>query len=187
MYNYYEEKILCGPIESPKFCLVVYTNLIWFSRFIKLQIILAPFKDFKAHPGHFELEVLDSTSIQGLKLLIQDHLGEAVDSVALFKEASCSKESYLVPSWCLEHCGMVGGSRMAPTSGCVYYDYMPAVNDCPILMDDSHIPTLTLVTSGHGQTRIGYKSKEKSHTQSLSSWYHTSTIIIIIYFCGFKI
>ena len=136
------------------------------SRFIKLQIILAPFKDFKAHPGHFELELSDSTSIQGLKLLIQDHLGEAVNSVALFKEASCSKESYLVPSWCLEHCEMVGVSRMAPTSGCVYYDYMPAVNDCPILMDDSHIPKL--LNNGQGQARTGYYSKEKTHAQSQS-------------------
>ena len=132
-------------------------------RFVKLQIILAPFKDCKAHPAHFELELSDSTSIHGLKLLIQDHLGEAVDSVALFKEPSCSKESYLVPSWCLEHCGMVGGSRWAPTSGCVYYDYMPAVNDCPLLMDDSHIPKLM---NSQSQARAGYGSKQKTQTQS---------------------
>ena len=109
-------------------------------RLIKLQVILAPFKDYKSHPGHFEVELSDSTTIHGLKMHIQCHLGEAVDSVALFKEASCSRESYLVPSWCLEHCGMVGGSRLSPTSGRVFYDYMPAINDCPILMDDSHIP-----------------------------------------------
>ena len=111
-------------------------------RFVKLQVILAPFKDYKSHPGHFELELTDSTTIHGLKIHVQCHLGEAVDSVALFRDASCSKESYLPPSWCLEHCGMVGGTRLVPTSGCVYYDYMPALDDCPVLMDDSHIPKL---------------------------------------------
>lgn len=120
----------------------LYTKLSLHFRFIKLQIVLAPFKDFKTHPGHFELELMDSTTIHGLRILIQRHLGEAVDTVALFKEASCSKESFLSPSLCLEHCGMVGGSRMAPTSGSVFYDYVPAVEDCPILMDDSHIPQL---------------------------------------------
>ena len=135
-------------------------GLHFFSRFVKLQIILAPFKDIKAHPGHFKLELSDSTSIHGLKLQIQDHLGEAVDSVALFKEASCSRESYLVPSWCLEHCGMVGGSRRVPTSGCVYYDYMPTVSDCPLLMDDSHIPKLV---NGKGQGRTGYSRQKHKH------------------------
>ena len=111
-------------------------------RFIKLQVVLAPFKDYKSHPGHFELELTDCTTVHGLKLHIQDHLGEAVDTVALFREASCSKSSYLRPSWCLEHCGIVGGSRMVPTKGCVFYDYVPALDDCPILMDDSHMPKI---------------------------------------------
>ena len=108
-------------------------------RFILLKITLAPFKDFRSHPGHFELEVTDSTSIQALKELINDHLGGVANSIALFKEASCSKQSYLVPSWCLQHCGMVGGSKMEPVHAKVFYDYMPPVIDCPILMSDDHI------------------------------------------------
>ena len=44
-------------------------------RFVKLQVILAPFKDYKAHPGHFEVELTDSTTIHGLKIHIQNHLG----------------------------------------------------------------------------------------------------------------
>ena len=84
-----------------------------------------------------------------------------MDSVALFKEASCSKESYLVPSWCMEHCGMVGGSRLVPTNGCVFYDYMPALDDCPLLMDDSHIPKLEQVE----RQKTNY-NKQKSSTKS---------------------
>ena len=108
-------------------------------RFILLKITLAPFKDFRSHPGHFELEVTDSTSIQALKGLINDHLGGVADSIALFKEASCSKQSYLVPSWCLQHCGMVGGPKMEPVHAKVFYDYNPPGIDCPILMSDGHI------------------------------------------------
>lgn len=135
-------------------------NFTWLSlinylscRLIRLQLILAPFKDYKQHPGHFEIEVPDTTTINGLKIHVQCHLGEAVETVALFKEPSCSKESYLVPSWCLEHCGMVGGSRVVPTSGRVYYDYVPAVNDCPILMDDSHIPFMTQTYKGRSDSK----------------------------------
>lgn len=59
-----------------------------FCRFVKLQVILAPFKDYKSHPGHFELELIDSTMIHGLKIHVQCHLGETTESVVLFREAS---------------------------------------------------------------------------------------------------
>ena len=108
-------------------------------RYIILKAILAPFKDIQKHPAHARLKVTESTSIHGLKQLVQEHLGEAVDSVAFFKEASCNKSSFLPPSWCLEHCGLSGGLETDPTPAVLYYDYVPLMSDCPILMNDSHI------------------------------------------------
>ena len=77
--------------------------------------------------------------MQGLKGLIQVHLGEVANSIALFKEANCGRHSYLAPSGCLEHCGLVGGPKTNPVRAEVFYDYMPAVMDCPVLMTDSHM------------------------------------------------
>ncbi len=110
-----------------------------FARYVKLKVSLATFKDLKTHPSHFEIEVTDSTTIHGLKGTVQTHLEEAVDSIALFKEPTCSMTSYLSPSHCLHHCGLVGGPKADPTDAEVFYDYVPIVMDCPILMADSHI------------------------------------------------
>ena len=113
-------------------------------RFIKLKVVLAPFKDTPSHPGHFEVEVSDSITVHGLKDIIQTHLEGAVESVALFREVACSKSSYLMPSWCLEDCGILGGLKTEPSTAEVFYDYVSAVMDCPILMTDSHIRDVPL-------------------------------------------
>ena len=111
-----------------------------YPRFLLLKLILAPFKDFPDHPCHLELEVTDSTTIYGLGELIKDHLEGSVSTIALFKEPSCSKASYLSPSSCLYHCGVFGGPRTLPVEAEVFYDYKPLINDCPLLMDESHLP-----------------------------------------------
>ena len=116
-------------------------------RYVKLKLILASFKDFQAHPAHFDLEVTDSTTIHGLKQVIMSHLDDAADSIALFKDASCSKDSYLPPSWTLERCGLVGGVKTDPTLSKVFYDYMPVIMDCPVLMNDSHIQEIPIDTA----------------------------------------
>ena len=105
-------------------------------------MVLAPFKGNRKHPGHFEHEVTETTTIHGLKCVIQNHLNDSANSLALFRESSCSKESYLNPGWCLGHCGIAGGTKDAPNSAEVFYDYFPIDSGCPILMDDSHIPDL---------------------------------------------
>ena len=116
-------------------------------RYVKLKVILAPFKDFHHHPGHFELEVADSITVHGLGILIKEHLESAVDSVALFKDCSCDKGSYLVPSWSLERCELVGGSLSDMPVAEVFYDYMPVVMDCPILMAENYIQTVSPKTN----------------------------------------
>ncbi len=113
-------------------------------RYIKLKMMLAPFKENKYYPGHFEHEVTETTTIHGLKCLIENHLDDSVNSVALFKDSSCSKESYLDPGWCLGHCGIEGGPKDALKSAEIFYDYFPLNSGCPILMDDSHIPNFII-------------------------------------------
>ena len=111
-----------------------------FHRYIKLSLILAPFKDCKTHPGHFEYEATETTTIHGLKCLVSEHLNESIASVALFKDHSCCEESFLDPKWCLSHCEIRGGPKDSPCAAQVFYDYFPPLTGCPILMDDSHYP-----------------------------------------------
>jgi hypothetical protein len=91
------------------------------------------------HPGHFSLEVTDSTTIYGLCQHIKTHLEGSAATTAIFKDHSCSRHSYLPPSSCLFHCGAVGGPRTRPVELELFYDYKPVMNDCPVLMDESHL------------------------------------------------
>lgn len=102
-------------------------------------MVFAPFKTFPSHPGHFEQIVSDSTTVEGLKTIIQDHFDKAVTSVAIFKDDTCSKDSFMDPSWHLTCCGVKGASKADPVSVQVFYDYIPALQSCPILSDDSHL------------------------------------------------
>ena len=138
---------------------IIYTHTHNTCRFVKLKIILAPFKGFPPHPGHFEVDVTDSTTIHGLKMKIRTHLDDSADGIALFKEPSCSKASYLAPSLSLEECGIVGGPKLEPVNGEVFYDYMPVINDCPVLMTDSHIPDVPIFENGY--TRNPYPNIKK--------------------------
>lgn len=108
-------------------------------RFLELQLTLAPFKDLAGHPGHFSLEITDSTSIHGLTQLIKVHLEGSAATIAIFKDHTCSRLSYLSPSSCLFHCGAVGGPRTRAVEVELFYDYKPVMNDCPLLMDESHL------------------------------------------------
>ena len=113
-------------------------------RFVQVQLTLATFKDLQKHPAHFSILITSTTTIHGITQLIRTHLYEAVRTIAIFKEPSCSKESYLNPSWSLESCGIEGSSvKYEPTRYQLYYDYIPDFLDCPILMADNemrHIP-----------------------------------------------
>ena len=114
-----------------------------------MKVTLAPFKSLPHHPGHFEVEVTDSTTVHGLRVLIRTHLENSADSIALFKEPSCSKATYLAPSLSLEQCGITGGSKQEPVAAKVFYDYVPVIGDCPVLMADSHIPDVPISENGY--------------------------------------
>ena len=103
-----------------------------------MKVMLGPFRHFSAHPGHFEVTVTDSTTIHGLREIVQSHLENAANSIALFKEEACKQNSYLAPSMTLQQCGMEGGSKYDPTPSCLYYDFIPLINDCPILMAENY-------------------------------------------------
>ena len=129
-------------IASDIMCVCVCVFLSRF-RFIQLKLTLAPFKDLQYHPGHFEVEVSDSTTIHGLSHLILDHLEGSVSTIALFRKPDCSKQSYLTPTLCLFHAGAIGGPRTDPPQVEVFYDYKALMNDCPILMDESHLANVS--------------------------------------------
>ena len=90
------------------------------------------------HPAHFEVVLADSTTMHGLKELIQVHVCYAANTIAIFRDANCNRASYLSPSLTLEQCGIHGGSRDAPTSVELFYDFTPPLQDCPILMYELH-------------------------------------------------
>ena len=74
-------------------------------------------------------------------MLIKEHLAGSVliESIDVFKEPSCSKDDYFQPSHHLYQCGEVGGPRTNPVHSEVFYDYKPLMNNCPLLMDESHL------------------------------------------------
>ena len=114
-------------------------------RYVELQMTLATFKHLLSHPAHFTLSLTDSTSIQAVAQHTRQHLDNAVTSVAVFRDASCSRQSILNPSKTLENYGIVGGAKHDPTQQQLFYDYIPEFTDCPILMADNamrnvHIP-----------------------------------------------
>lgn len=88
------------------------------------------------HPAHFEVVLADSTTMHGLKELIQVHMCYAANTIAIFRDANCTRASYLPPSFTLEQCGIHGSSREAPTNVELFYDFTPALQDCPILMHE---------------------------------------------------
>lgn len=127
-------------------------------RFLQLKLTLAPFKDLHHHPGHLSLEVTDSTTIHGLCQVIKVHLEGSASAVAVFKDHTCTKASFLPPTSCLYHCGAVGGPRTHPVELEIFYDYKPVMNDCPLLMDESHlayVPGIMRRSYGPDTTRKG--------------------------------
>ena len=114
-------------------------------RYVQLQMTLATFKHLISHPAHFTLSLTDSTSIHAIGQHIRQHLDNAVTSVAVFSDASCSRQTLLNPSKTLEDYKIVGGARHDPAYQQLFYDYIPEFTDCPILMADNamrnvHIP-----------------------------------------------
>ena len=102
-----------------------------------MQLTLATFRDFSRHPAHFAVTVTTGTTIHGLIDTITSHLHKSVTMVAVFNKHSCSKESYLNPSWTLSDCGLEGSNfEYEPIRYQLYYDYIPEFH-CPILMADN--------------------------------------------------
>lgn len=127
MFNRPQEELTGPPVDKTP-------------RFVCVKLCLGPFKSMVHHPAHFELVLPDSTTMHGLKELIQLHMCYAASTIAIFRDASCSRASYIAPSLTFEQCGINGGSKEAPTKAQLFYDFTPPLRDCPILMYE-HILT----------------------------------------------
>ncbi|KAL5467699.1 hypothetical protein EMCRGX_G031962 [Ephydatia muelleri] len=77
-------------------------------RFVSVKLYLGPFRNMSVHPAHFEVVLADSTTMHGLKELIQSHMCNAANTIAIFRDANCSRASYLAPSLTFEQCGITG-------------------------------------------------------------------------------
>ena len=87
------------------------------------------------------------------------HLEGSVNTVAVFKESDCSRASYLAPSTCLYHCGAVGGPKTRPMGVELFYDYKPVMNDCPLLMDESHLVDVKELHKKKAPSHSGLRTK----------------------------
>lgn len=105
------------------------------------------------------MEITDNTTIHGLCQLIKMHLEGSVNTVAVFKESDCSRASYLAPSTCLYHCGAVGGPKTRPMGVELFYDYKPVMNDCPLLMDESHLVDVKELHKKKAPSHSGLRTK----------------------------
>lgn len=129
------------PLEhDPKYIHLLAENLllIFHYRFVQVQLTLAMFKDIHQHPAHFLTRLTTGTTIHGVIDIIINHLNKSTKVIAVFKEPCCSKEAYLNPSWSLLECGLEGSQfEYTPTRYQLYYDFIPHIIDCPILMADN--------------------------------------------------
>ena len=122
-----------------KISLVIIITFVY-SRYVKLQLTLATFKDLKQHTAHFTVTLTTSSTIHGVIDIIKNHLNQTVLTVAVFSDFSCTKESYLNPSWSLEYCGLEGSPvKYSPHLYQLYYDFIPDFIECPILTEDNSI------------------------------------------------
>lgn len=117
-------------------------------RYVQLHMVLAPFAHMPAHPGHAHMMVTDSTTVHSLHETLQDRLSGTASAIAVFTDASLQPTSLAAPRKRLVEMGIVGGSRAAPTQAQLYYDYVPVVVDCPLLMADYYFPSTTPTTRG---------------------------------------
>lgn len=109
-------------------------------------MVLAPFVHMPSHPGHTHLTVTDSTTVHSLQEMLQDGLSGTAAAIAVFTDASLQPASMAAPRRRLVEMGLVGGPRAAPTQAQLYYDYIPLVADCPLLMADYYFPTIPLTS-----------------------------------------
>lgn len=116
--------------------------------YVQLHMILAPFVHMPSHPGHTHMMVTDSTTVHSLHEMLQDRLSGTASAIAVFTTASLQPSSLAAPRKRLVEMGIVGGSRATPTQAQLYYDYVPVVVDCPLLMADYYFPTIPLTTGG---------------------------------------
>lgn len=64
-------------------------------------------------------------------------------AVAIFSEVKVQPSSRLPPHSSLMEVGVAGGEKTTPTKATLYYDYIPASVQCPVVMTDHyylHVP-----------------------------------------------
>ena len=107
---------------------------------------LAPFAHMPSHPGHTHFLLTDSTSIHTTRQHLLGRLGGVASSIAIFRDSTLKPSSLLPPERTLAECGVVGGARDCPRQAELYYDYRPAVTDCPLVMADHYYQPIPLTS-----------------------------------------
>ncbi|XP_058845892.1 uncharacterized protein LOC117423768 isoform X1 [Acipenser ruthenus] len=107
-------------------------------RFIFVKLRLITFDNVKSHPGHFEEVVRSSIKVYGLIKRIREYVGIESTKLKIFKDKTCSQQSFLPPGQSLEECGFAGGPRQSPYLATLYYDYTVDFHDSPIVNCDHY-------------------------------------------------
>ncbi|XP_041076117.1 uncharacterized protein LOC121295495 isoform X2 [Polyodon spathula] len=108
------------------------------ARFLFVKLWLITFDNVKSHPGHFEEVVRSSIKVYGLIKRIREYVGIESTKLKIFKDKTCSQQSFLPPDQSLEECGFVGGPRQSPYLATLYYDYTVDFHDSPIVNCDHY-------------------------------------------------
>ncbi|KAM7387390.1 hypothetical protein PAMA_009826 [Pampus argenteus] len=108
------------------------------NNFIRLSVRLIPFDSAAAHPGNFEVVLVNSIKVFSLIRMIQERVGIQTSRLEVFQSRAATEEVCLPPESSLEECGFEGGPEEAPPEAAVFYDYRLSPTDCPVLNCDHY-------------------------------------------------
>lgn len=107
---------------------------------INIRFVLSTFHHTPTHPGHFTACVLASQTVEGLKIIIKDHLQGSVRSVALFKELPCVEKNFMRPHHDLHKYlpqDITKGTDQHVVDMALYYDYSTECEQDSVLMAEN--------------------------------------------------
>ncbi|XP_064599479.1 uncharacterized protein LOC135466020 [Liolophura sinensis] len=107
-------------------------------KYLLVEMRLVTFDNFEDHPGHVTFVIHLHATIQALIQLIRDETDIQCTTMAIFEDASRSKDAYLPEHKTLDELGFFGGSIDNPEEITLFYDYMVEFTDCPLLLCDHY-------------------------------------------------
>ena len=108
-----------------------------YCRIVRVHLVLSTFHKMEDHPGHFVTTMLASQTVHGLRMVVKEHLGGGVQSVAVFSGLPCEEKNILKPHHELERYLSRDNSGGGLAEMKLFYDYTAESGDDSIVMAEN--------------------------------------------------